>query len=644
MNAVLKILLSMSLSGGILILIFLMGKQLLKDRISRQWQYYIWLVIVLRLLLPFEPKINLLEKIVQSVDLEITQATPLPPQQLPLPGTLSGGLASAVGLGRNDGNANRSKNVLQPFFNHKFMPAEAGMEVRVKNEFFTRTFAPVAQIRRLRKGMVISRAGDLITDRALQDMGMRLTSSVWLVWLMIALGLLIRKITIYQGFVHYIKVGMTQVSDIGILDGISLAAKRLGIKRPVELCVNPLVSSPLLIGFFHPCIVLPSTDISEKDFPYIILHELTHYKRLDLFYKWLVQVAVCLHWFNPLVHLMGWEITKACEFSCDEAVLAKMEGDNAQNYGKTLLNAMAAVGRYKENPGAVTLSQNKRLLKERLGAIMNFKKKSAAIRFLTGVLTLCVIFGAAFIGAYPVAAAPGQISDEPTISDPSGKEAPAQREADTYSDKYSLRAEQYYETGNLPLFQMVFICLDEEAQIQWLDKIYADRNIAFMAAITNLLDEDCALIQRLAETVYGDDDIVFFSNLAMHMSEDALEAWLDRALADEKWAFQSILFNALTRDDEFDELEEKREKEWAEAQTAEYRAAGVTVEGKSYYYQGQLVHIFLDVRPNQSFYTLNMNPEGTINIKIDRDENNEITGVSYMTEAQVTELFGDEAD
>ena len=63
-----------------------------------------------------------------------------------------------------------------------------------------------------------------------------------------------------------------------------------------------------------------------------------------MFYKWLVQVTVCLHWFNPLVHLMGQEITKAGEFSCDEAVLAKMGGD-ARDYGKTLLDAMAAVGK-----------------------------------------------------------------------------------------------------------------------------------------------------------------------------------------------------------------------------------------------------------------------------------------------------------
>ena len=165
----------------------------------------------------------------------------------------------------------------------------------------------------------------------------------------------------YQSFVRYIHAGLDPVSDIEILDRLSCAAERASVKKPVELCVNPLISSPLLLGFFRPCIVLPRADIPEKDFQYIVLHELTHYRRRDLFYKWLVQVTVCLHWFNPLVYLMSREIAGACEFSCDEAVLAKMGSGSAQEYGKTLLDAMAAVGKYRENFGVVTLSENVQL-------------------------------------------------------------------------------------------------------------------------------------------------------------------------------------------------------------------------------------------------------------------------------------------
>ena len=80
-------------------------------------------------------------------------------------------------------------------------------------------------------------------------------------------------------------------------------------------------------------------------------------------------------------------------------------------------------------------------------------------------------------------------------------------------------------------------------------------------------------------------------------------------------------------------------------QIAEYEKLGITmVNEKTCYYQGQLVNIFLDIRKEGSFYTLNMNPAGTVNIKITRDANNNITDVAYMTEAEVIELLGDMDD
>ncbi len=587
MNTVLKILLSMSFSGSLLILALLLGKQFLKNKISRQWQYYIWLAVVLRLLLPFGPEVSLMGRVYQAVDQTISQTAPLPPQQQ-LPRKVPGG-----------------------------NPAPA-----VEAEHYNET--------------VSSPTDDVITAHSLQDIGVLLIDHIWLVWLVAALGLLIRKITIYQGFMRYIKAGLTPVSDIERLDELSIVAEQSGIKKPIELCVNPLVSSPLLIGFFRPCIVLPSADIPEKDFRYIILHELTHYKRRDMFYKWLVQITVCLHWFNPLVSLMSREVTRACEFSCDEAVLAKMGCSHAQDYGKTLLNAMAAIGRYKENLGAVTLSENKQLLKERLGAIMKFEKKSKAIRLLTGMLTLCIIFSAAFIGIYSTAAA----ADVPDSINAGNSLEMETKEAGVSIEDNSTEIDRYYKAGSLPLFEITFSRLDENTQKMWLEQLYADGDNSFFSVAVRWLDTSSALFAGFAEKAYADEEMAFFSILTDCMDEAELELWLDRALEDGNRAFQSILFDKLNRGEEFDELKEK----WAEAQTAEYQAVGVTMDGKDYYYQGQLVNIFLDIRPNKSFYTLNMNPKGTVNIKIVRDVENKITGVSYMTETEVIELLGNMDD
>ena len=66
--------------------------------------------------------------------------------------------------------------------------------------------------------------------------------------------------------------------------------------------------------------------------------------------------------------------------------------------------------------------------------------------------------------------------------------------------------------------------------------------------------------------------------------------------------------------------------------------------GKNYYYQGQLVNIFLDIRANKSLHTLNMNPAGTVNIKIIRDADDKIADAAYMTEAEVIELLEDKGE
>ena len=62
MNEILKVFLSMSFSGALLILALLLGGRLLKNKISRQWQYYIWLIVILRLVLPFGTETSLMGK------------------------------------------------------------------------------------------------------------------------------------------------------------------------------------------------------------------------------------------------------------------------------------------------------------------------------------------------------------------------------------------------------------------------------------------------------------------------------------------------------------------------------------------------------------------------------------------------------
>lgn len=57
----------------------------------------------------------------------------------------------------------------------------------------------------------------------------------------------------------------TLVSDINILNLLSDCKEGLNIKARVELSCNSLIGSPMLIGFFHPEIVLPARKLENKE-------------------------------------------------------------------------------------------------------------------------------------------------------------------------------------------------------------------------------------------------------------------------------------------------------------------------------------------------------------------------------------------
>lgn len=626
----------MSLSGAVLIGVLLSVVRLLKGRLGRQWQYYIWLIVVLRLLLPFGPEASLLGRAYQIADRMMTQAiegmqeTGLSGQDSVRDTAQSVGQNAGTGTDRGDGQYTQQSGGQGAAREELDIAGEKAEESATENVAADDLPQAAAEAdhgdMRLKRGHILPEAAAFAGKY------------LWVIWLAVAFGMLIRKISMYQGYMKYVKAGAAEVCDIALLDRLAATADQLGVSRTVELCVNPLVASPMLVGYFHPCVVLPRADVSEKEFCWIAMHELMHYKRRDILYKWLVQVTVCLHWFNPLVHWMSREIDRACEFACDEAVVGKMGYDHAADYGETLLNAMAAGGIYREPFATVTMSANKELLRERLGAIMNCKKRKKAMGIIAAGLTVCVALGAFFIGVYPASAREPDQARMPVTDRAEGTFLP--EKAEVSKETAWADAERYYEANSLPQFYIAFGELDEQEQEMWLDRIYADGNHPFFSVSVKRLDVESPLVQTFARRFYEDDDVAFFSILADEtmMSEETLEGWLDQALSDQKWNFQSMLYDKLNRGEEKDELE----KALAEEQREAYRSVGVTWNGKNCYYEGQLVNIFLDIHmPNQSFYTLDMNPAGTVNIRIIRSADGRVTGVAYMTEAEVKELFGD---
>ena len=113
-------------------------------------------------------------------------------------------------------------------------------------------------------------------------------------------------------------------------------------------------------------------------------HELVHYKRHDIWYKWLFQAALCVHWFNPLVYIFNRKFHIDCELACDETVLKLLSEEGRRAYGNVLLDVAQknwfegafsgkGMGMYRNMP-TMTLLEEKSTLKERLRGIARYHK------------------------------------------------------------------------------------------------------------------------------------------------------------------------------------------------------------------------------------------------------------------------------
>ena len=170
---------------------------------------------------------------------------------------------------------------------------------------------------------------------------------------------------------------------------------------PPRLFCSAYVKTPMLLGLIRPLVVLPQTAFTEESARNILRHELTHYRRGDLYVKWFFVLAASLHWFNPLMPLFRRELDRTCELSCDEAVLARMRPSERRSYGETLLE-LAANRTLPAGVVATTFATEKRALKERLEQIMRFKFKPRAILALT--VAALVLMAAASLAAAPARA------------------------------------------------------------------------------------------------------------------------------------------------------------------------------------------------------------------------------------------------
>ncbi len=407
-----SVVLSLSVSGALVGLLVLLFRPIYRRIFSKKWTYYLWLLVIARLLVPIHADLNLMEY-------------------------LAGNLAAVGSALADAARAEESNEILREDVSAAVNEAESTKELsgpEIKNEAdggrngsvlretSDMTDADAAKMEGVTEQN--SRAGGGIEERCLQVAAV--------IWILGVLFTALRKLWLYRCFVRNVCVrsvetaGQRQLSngelctacvpvtDERILWQYAEIQRKLRIGKRVPLYESAGTDIPMLIGFWRPRIYLPQALLEqmtgrENDICLILHHELVHYKRKDIWYKWLFQAALCVHWFNPLVYVFSHKFNVDCELACDETVLKILSEEGRRAYGNVLLDvarkdwsegAFLGKGLRKQgNVPAMTLLEEKSTLKERLRGIARYHKTGLMVGLCSAVVLVMFVAVAVVCGA-----------------------------------------------------------------------------------------------------------------------------------------------------------------------------------------------------------------------------------------------------
>lgn len=324
----LKTILFQSALGTLLTLVLMLLKPITRIFGSR-WQYYSWLLLLLVMILP------------------------------PLPGLVLQKAALPVPVSAQVESVNEVKTtdlIANPFLD---------IETRVMEQI-------PFEYRRLEvmEGLQISQYNLLI-----------------FIWLAGAAVFFIRSLLRYLAFMVTVRKHSEPI-NCPILDSVKVEKK---IKSNIRVYASKCVNTPFIAGFFQPILLLPDKNIADSSLRYVLLHELTHYKRYDLCYKWFALVVNGIHWFNPLIYLAVQQMNEECENSCDYEVVKDMDREERKGYMNTILCMME---QNKALPPALTSAMAGGIgkMKRRFNMISKAKRQSrlmSVISFITAVMIFC---------------------------------------------------------------------------------------------------------------------------------------------------------------------------------------------------------------------------------------------------------------
>lgn len=189
---------------------------------------------------------------------------------------------------------------------------------------------------------------------------------------------------------------------------------QMGTGDRLTLVVQEAVETPSLFGILHPRILLtPATErLSDDAIRYILLHEMAHYRRKDVLVNYLLILLQIVHWFNPVIWYCFKRIREDMEMATDHYVLSVLDNAEHRSYGQALLTVLEGFPSANLAPRLLGMVDDHNNMARRLKMIKMaeiFKGQRKAIALL-GVLCVAMLGGLLLTSSLDKDPASGSIS------------------------------------------------------------------------------------------------------------------------------------------------------------------------------------------------------------------------------------------
>lgn len=171
--------------------------------------------------------------------------------------------------------------------------------------------------------------------------------------------------------------------------------------RNIALKKTDAVSGAMVIGFFKKTVLLPEKDYSDEELEMIFRHECTHIRNKDLWIKLLVQIYICIFWWNPFSYLLKADLGFNLEMKCDLSVTKDFSDEEKVRYVETVRDNRSGAGERKV-PFLVSSeladSKKSREFVKRIKAVLANPPKKARQVVLNIFVAVCFLL--LFAGSY----------------------------------------------------------------------------------------------------------------------------------------------------------------------------------------------------------------------------------------------------